>query len=52
MKLQVIGIIFHEVTKLRAEISRIKETVDQREANYVGKTEGKKAKLPKFLWIC
>ena len=42
----------NEVTKLRAELSRIKETVEQREANDVGKTEGKKAKLPKFLSVC
>lgn len=32
-----------EVTKLRAEISRIKEIVEQREANNVRKIEGKKA---------
>ena len=31
-----------EVTKLRAEISRIKETVEQRKANDVGKTEERK----------
>ena len=40
-----------EVTKLRAEVSRIKETVEQREANDGGKNEGKKAKLPKFLSV-
>ena len=41
-----------EVTKLRREISKIKETVERRETNNVGKTEGKKAKLSKFLSVC
>ena len=41
-----------EVIKLRAEISRIKETVQQKGNNDDGNTEGKKAKLPKILSVC
>ena len=40
-----------EVVKLRGELSRIKETVDQQGAKDDGKAEGKKAKLPKILSV-
>ena len=40
-----------EVVKLRGELSRIKETVDQQGTKDDGKAEGKKAKLPKILSV-